>query len=85
MKILYVSDLDGTLLRKNETLSSYTIKTINALTSSGMSFSYATARSLNTAKKVPVNSFEFHRCRRTPQVAHLILSLNPVQYIAQNQ
>ena len=52
MKILYVSDLDGTLLRKNETLSSYTIKTINALTSSGMSFSYATARSLNTAKKV---------------------------------
>ena len=52
MKTLYVSDLDGTLLRKNETLSSYTIKTINALTSSGMLFSYATARSLNTAKKV---------------------------------
>lgn len=51
MKTLYVSDLDGTLLRKNETLSPYTIKTINALTSSGMSFSYATARSLNTAKK----------------------------------
>ena len=35
--------------------------------------------------RAPVNSFEFHRCRRTPQVAHLILSLNPVQYIAQNQ
>ena len=52
MKTLYVSDLDGTLLRKNETLSPYTIKTINALTSSGMLFSYATARSLNTAKKV---------------------------------
>ena len=52
MKTLYVSDLDGTLLRKNETLSSYTIKTINALTSSGMLFSYATARSLNMAKKV---------------------------------
>lgn len=52
MKTLYVSDLDGTLLRKNETLSSYTIKIINALTSSGMLFSYATARSLNTAKKV---------------------------------
>ena len=52
MKTLYISDLDGTLLRKNETLSSYTIKTINALTSSGMLFSYASARSLNTAKKV---------------------------------
>ena len=52
MKTLYVSDLDGTLLRKNETLSSYTIKTINTLTASGMLFSYATARSLNTAKKV---------------------------------
>ena len=51
MKTLYVSDLDGTLLRKNETLSPYTIKTINALTSSDMLFSYATARSLNTAKK----------------------------------
>ena len=52
MKTLYVSDLDGTLLRKNETLSTYTIKTINTLTASGMLFSYATARSLNTAKKV---------------------------------
>lgn len=51
MKTLYVSDLDGTLLRKNETLSTYTIKTINTLTASGMLFSYATARSLNTAKK----------------------------------
>ena len=52
MKTLYVSDLDGTLLRKNETISSYTIKTINTLTSSGLLFSYATARSLNTSKKV---------------------------------
>ena len=25
--------------------------------------------------RAPVNSFEFHRCRRTPQVAHLTLSL----------
>ena len=25
--------------------------------------------------RAPVNSFEFHRCRRTPQVGHLTLSL----------
>ena len=26
--------------------------------------------------RAPVNSFEFHRCRRTPQVGHLMLSLS---------
>lgn len=51
---LYVSDLDGTLLRRDETLSSYTINTINALVERGMVFSYATARSLVTASKVTV-------------------------------
>ena len=25
--------------------------------------------------RAPVNSFEFHRCRRTPQVEYLMLSL----------
>ena len=52
MKTLYVSDLDGTLLRSDETLSQFTIDTINQLTEKGMLFSYATARSLVTAKKV---------------------------------
>ncbi len=52
MKTLYVSDLDGTLLRSNETTSEYTNKVINSLTEKGMIFSYATARSLITAKKV---------------------------------
>lgn len=52
MSSLYVSDLDGTLLRDDETLSDFTIDTINELTSRGMLFSYATARSLVTAKKV---------------------------------
>ena len=28
--------------------------------------------------RAPVNSFEFHRCRRTPQVAHLIISISPI-------
>ena len=52
MKTLYVSDLDGTLLRSNETTSEYTNSVINNLTDRGMIFSYATARSLITAKKV---------------------------------
>jgi len=51
MSILYVSDLDGTLLGSNEKTSEYTNKVINHLTDRGMIFSYATARSLITAKK----------------------------------
>lgn len=52
MKTLYVSDLDGTLLQNDETLSSYTCDTINELVKRGMLFSYATARSYVTASKV---------------------------------
>jgi len=52
MSNLYVSDLDGTLLRSNETTSDFTNTVINSLVNKGMFFSYATARSLITAKKV---------------------------------
>ena len=52
LSILYVSDLDGTLLRSNERTSEYTNNVINNLTQKGLLFSYATARSLITAKKV---------------------------------
>lgn len=52
MNNLYVSDLDGTLLRSNEVTSEYTNQVINSLVDQGMIFSYATARSLITAKKV---------------------------------
>ena len=52
MRTLYVSDLDGTLLRSNERTSEYTNSVINRLTAQGMLFSYATARSFHTAKKV---------------------------------
>lgn len=52
LNILYVSDLDGTLLRSNQKTSEFTNKTINNLVNKGMIFSYATARSLVTAKKV---------------------------------
>lgn len=52
MKTLYVSDLDGTLLRSNETTSDYTNAIINKLVEEGMIFSYATARSYHTSHKV---------------------------------
>lgn len=52
MKTLYVTDLDGTLLDREEKISEYSLNTINALVQSGMCFTYATARSLETASKV---------------------------------
>lgn len=52
MRTLYVSDLDGTLLRSSEKTSEYTNQVINSLVDKGMLFSYATARSFITAKKV---------------------------------
>lgn len=49
---LYLSDLDGTLLRSDRTLSAYTCAVIDRLVSAGVHFSYATARSIETASKV---------------------------------
>lgn len=51
-KNLYISDLDGTLLRSDKELSSYTKDTLNALISGGIHFSIATARSPATAIKI---------------------------------
>lgn len=51
-KTLYVSDLDGTLLRSDESISAHTLEVINGLTEKGMLFTYATGRSLSTARKV---------------------------------
>ncbi len=51
MKTLYVSDLDGTLLRSDARTSAFTNRVINELTQRGLLFSYATARSYLTASK----------------------------------
>ncbi|MDF2565794.1 MAG: hypothetical protein K0Q53_2198 [Massilibacillus sp.] len=50
--ILYVSDLDGTLLNSNQELSSATTTIINDLLKNGMNFSIATARSLDSAGRI---------------------------------
>ena len=52
MNTLYVSDLDGTLLRSDQRTSDYTNQVINTLAERGVYFSYATARSFHTARKV---------------------------------
>lgn len=52
MKTLYVSDLDGTLMRSNIELSKFTTDTINELISRGLAFTYATARSINSAREI---------------------------------
>ena len=51
-RILYVSDLDGTLLRNDMTVSPYTVATINRLVEKGLGFTYATARSIEIARTV---------------------------------
>ncbi|MCH5154343.1 MAG: HAD hydrolase family protein [Clostridiales bacterium] len=49
MKTLYLSDLDGTLLCGNQHTSQFTVDAINGLVARGMLFSFATARSEETA------------------------------------
>jgi Cof subfamily protein (haloacid dehalogenase superfamily) len=54
MKTLYLSDLDGTLLRSDERVSEYSADVINRFVKDGGYFSYATARSIVTASKVTI-------------------------------
>lgn len=51
-KILYVSDLDGTILNSEKIVSDFTAKTVNGLIEQGIIFTYATARSNVTANIV---------------------------------
>jgi HAD-superfamily hydrolase, subfamily IIB len=52
MNTLIISDLDGTLLRSDVRLSDFTVSAINSLMKRGVNFTYATARSLNSAMRV---------------------------------
>ncbi|MDE5770724.1 MAG: HAD family hydrolase [Ruminococcus sp.] len=52
MKRLYISDLDGTLLNNDAKLSDFTVKSINSLTEKGLYFTFATARSVYSAKPI---------------------------------
>lgn len=50
MKRLYISDLDGTLLDPKGEITDFTANTINTLIDRGMYFTFATARSIYSAK-----------------------------------
>ena len=52
MKTLYVTDLDGTLLNKQDRVSPFSVRVINELVDKGLLFTYATARSLVSASRV---------------------------------
>ena len=52
MKTLYITDLDGTLLRGDQTLSDFSANALNEILEKGVCFSYATARSASTAGRV---------------------------------
>lgn len=49
MTTLYISDLDGTLLTSEGTLSDQTVREVNALLEQGVNFTFATARTSATA------------------------------------
>ncbi len=52
MKELFVTDLDGTLLNRQDRVSPFSVRVINELVDKGLLFTYATARSLVSASKV---------------------------------
>lgn len=51
-RTLYVTDLDGTLMRNDQTLSEYTVRTLNRLIDEGFNITYATARSFTSAHEI---------------------------------
>lgn len=52
LKTLYVSDLDGTLLNKNQQISEETASILNHLTYSGLYFTIATARFIDSVRDI---------------------------------
>ena len=52
MKTLYVTDLDGTLMRDDKTISSESVAILNRLLAQDVFITYATARSLSSASRI---------------------------------
>ncbi len=60
-RTLYATDLDGTLLRDDATLSPYTVETLNRLISRGMMVTAATARGLIGATVIGLDRIHFRQ------------------------
>ena len=52
MKTLYVTDLDGTLMRNDMTISEESVRMLNQLIDKGVFITYATARSFHSAYEI---------------------------------
>lgn len=59
IRTLYITDLDGTLLRSDRSLSPYTIRVLNREIQNGTLFSVATARSLMGIRMLPLEEIHF--------------------------
>ena len=59
MKTLYVTDLDGTLMRDDKIISNESVDILNRLLDQGIFLTYATARSLSSASQITKN-ISFH-------------------------
>ena len=55
MKTLYVTDLDGTLMREDKTISNESAVILNRLLAQDIFLTYATARSLSSASEITKN------------------------------
>lgn len=55
MKTLYVTDLDGTLMRDDKTISNESVAILNRLLAQDIFLTYATARSLSSASRITQN------------------------------
>ena len=55
---MIVLDLDGTLLRDDQTISEYTISTLKKCRESGIKIIYATARGISAQMLVPIELFD---------------------------
>jgi HAD-superfamily hydrolase, subfamily IIB len=76
---MIISDLDGTLLNSEVRLSEFTVNALNSLIRRGVNFTYATARSLNSAMKLtkalelslPVITYN-GACIKSPETGEII-------------
>ena len=75
MKTLYLSDLDGTLLRSDGSLSPFTRNAINTLSQKGVLFTFATARTYATV--IPM--FQGVDLRRPLVLMNGVLLYDPVK------
>ena len=79
LNTMVISDLDGTLLRSDVRLSEFTVAAVNSLIRRGVNFTYATARSLNSALRLtkeltlslPVITYN-GACIKSPETGEII-------------